>query len=346
MSCASPSAGARTRSRKNAPSLTSILVRERTKVSAARVHVIVNPKAAGGRTAKRWPKILNALTEKFGPITYSFTEARGDGTAKTRSALREGADFLIVVGGDGTFSECVNGFFEGGAPVNPSAQMAFITSGTGCDIRRAHDWPQVKDFAAMIDLIASGTTRPIDIGHIAMRDHMGNPTDRYFANAASFGVGGAVSHAVNTSHLAKKFGGTFAFLFHALREAMRFENQRVRIQIDENFDEEFEIILAVAALGPYFGGGLKIAPDASPTDGLFDFLIGHDITKKEIPGLISRVYSGKHINDPKVKMLRGRKLVATPLSASGKILMEVDGESPGALPATFTILPSALQIRG
>ncbi|TNE57831.1 MAG: diacylglycerol kinase family lipid kinase [Alphaproteobacteria bacterium] len=346
MSCAGPSAGARARSRRNAPSLTSILVRERTKVSAARVHVIVNPKAAGGRTAKRWPRILTALTEKFGPITYSFTEARGDGTAKTRAALREGADLLIVVGGDGTFSECVNGFFEGGAPVNPDAQMAFITSGTGCDIRRAYGWPEVKDFAAMIDLIASGRTRCIDVGHIAMRDHKGDPIERYFANAASFGVGGAVSHAVNTSRIAKKFGGTLTFLVHALREAMRFKNQRVRIQVDDNLDEEFDVILAVAALGPYFGGGLKIAPDADPADGLFDILIGHDITKREIPGLISRIYSGRHVNDPKVKMTRGRKLMATPVNPEDRVLMEVDGESPGILPATFTILPGALRLRG
>lgn len=315
-------------------------------MAAEKIHVVVNPNAAGKRTAKRWPHILKELTATFGPVSYSFTDAPYDGAQKVRAALKDGADLIIAVGGDGTFSECINGFFEDGALINPAAEAAFITSGTGCDIRRAFEWPEASDHIAMINLIASGESRRIDLGHITMTDHEGRPSHRYFANVASFGVGGAVSNAVNNSKIAKKFGGTLTFYFHALSQGLRYKNQRVRIQVDDILDEEFDIILAVAALCPYFGGGLKIAPDADPQDGLFDILIGHDITSAQVPKLLSQVYSGSHIHDPNIRTARGKKIIATPVREEKPVLLEVDGESPGSLKSEFTILPAALNLRG
>jgi diacylglycerol kinase (ATP) len=312
----------------------------------AKTHVIVNPNAAGRRTLRRWPGIKSELDRHFKNFSFEMTERPFDGEGRARRALKQGAELIIAVGGDGTFSELSNGFFEDGALVNPDTEIAFVTSGTGCDIRRAYGWPEPDDLSGIISLIASGKNRTVDVGRISFTNRDGAPDIRHFVNVTSFGVGGAISNAVNSSKIAKWIGGPFTFYFHALSQGLRYKNQKVRIQIDDHFDEEFEIILAVAALCPYFGGGMKIAPEADPEDGLFDFLIGHDITSAQLPSLLKKIYSGDHVADPNVITLRGKRLVATPLPGEKPILLEVDGESPGSLASTFDILPRALKIRG
>ena len=104
----------------------------------AKTHVIVNPNAAGRRTLKRWPGIKSELDRHFKSFSFEMTERPFDGEGRARHAIKQGAELIIAVGGDGTFSELSNGFFEDGALVNPVTEIAFVTSGTGCDIRRAY----------------------------------------------------------------------------------------------------------------------------------------------------------------------------------------------------------------
>ena len=104
-----------------------------------KLHAIVNFHSAGGRTRKRWPQMEAEIKKRFGDFTVSETTGPFSGEPLARQALKDGATLILAVGGDGTFSECANGFFENGEPVSPEAELAFLTSGSGCDMRKSFD---------------------------------------------------------------------------------------------------------------------------------------------------------------------------------------------------------------
>lgn len=314
-------------------------------MSNEKLHVVLNKHSAGGRTAKRWPAMEAEIKRLFGDFEITETTAPFSGEPLTRQALEAGADLILAVGGDGTFSEAANGFFKDGAPVNPEAELAFLTSGTGCDMRRTLGWPETEDITAMLEIIKSGKTRKIDIGLMSYEIPEGTSASRYFVNIASFGLGGAVSDAVNRSKIAKLFGGSFAFSWHSLVQGLLYKNQKIRLQIDDDFDEELDLTLGVIANCQYFGGGMQIAPDADPSDGLFDVLVGHGLTKSELTKVLGSVGSGAHVNHPKIIQRRGKRIVATSLDPR-PVRHDVDGEAPGSLPSVFEILPQAISLRG
>ncbi len=314
-------------------------------MSNENLHVILNKHSAGGRTAKRWPAMEAEIKRLFGDFEVSETTGPFSGEPLTRQALEAGADLILAIGGDGTFSEAANGFFKDGAPVNPEAELAFLTSGTGCDMRKTFGWPETEDITSMLEIIKSGKTRKIDIGLMSYETPEGTSASRYFANIASFGLGGAVSDAVNRSKIAKLFGGSFAFSWHSLVQGLLYKNQKIRLQIDDAFDEELDLTLGVIANCQYFGGGMQIAPDADPCDGLFDILVGHGLNKSELSKVLGSVGSGAHINHPKIIQRRGKRIVATSLDTR-PVRHDVDGEAPGSLPSVFEILPQAIQVRG
>lgn len=315
-------------------------------MSDEKLHVIVNPTSAGGRTAKRWPVMKQEIKKRFGDFEVSETYGPFSGEPLCRQALEAGATHVMAVGGDGTFSELSNGFFKDGKPVNPAAELSFLTSGSGCDMRKTFGWPMPDEVPQMLDLITSGQTRKLDVGKMSFANPDGSEGARYFVNVTSFGLGGAVSEAVNRSRIAKRFGGSFAFYWHSFIQGMLYKNQEVRLQIDDQFDETHKVTLVAVAICQYFGGGMHIAPQADPKDGLFDILIGHDLTKREFTALLTTlVPKGLHLDHPKIICKRGKKLVATPLDQK-PVRHEVDGEPAGALPSTFEILPQAITLRG
>ena len=110
--------------------------------------VVVTPASAGGRTLHRWPdneSLLRALGVDF---EVHFTSAPDDATRAVRQALRGGATRIVVVGGDGTLNEVVNGFFaEDGTPLGSAATLGLVPSGTGGDFRRSVGIPSAPDAA-------------------------------------------------------------------------------------------------------------------------------------------------------------------------------------------------------
>ena len=124
------------------------------------IAAIVNPKSGGGRTAARRDEIAAALNAALGPVELIETTRPGDGETQARAALKRGATHIVAIGGDGTLNEVVNGFFEGGAPVNGDAAFSFAMSGSGGE---AH---QVLFLAfAAGDRIRARVNRNDDLGH-------------------------------------------------------------------------------------------------------------------------------------------------------------------------------------
>lgn len=314
----------------------------------ARVRVIANPKSGGGRTARKWDRIIASINRAVTPITglpaeVAMTSAPWDAARLTAEALKDGVSEIIAVGGDGSIHECVNGFFENGRPINPNAVLGVIPAGTGGDYRRSFDIPNDIDQAA--DICARGEAKAVDVGRVSFVANDGSRTTRYFNNIASFGLSGHVDRAVNRARISKLFGGRFAFALATLSSALRYKPQAVRIKMDERYDEVFNVGTAAVAIGQYFGGGMHMAPMAQADDGVFDVIIMADTTIRDLASRETDIYKGTHIQSPKVTATRSRSLLALPMYDDAEVLLDIDGEAPGRLPASFEILPGALRLR-
>jgi len=310
------------------------------------VFVIVNPKSGGGRTRRSWSDIEARLREVYPVISVAATRRRGEATELTRQALREGYGEVIAVGGDGTINEAVNGFFDGaGNIISPDAVFAFVTSGTGGDFRKT--FGIAPGYEAAIARLKSSKIRAVDVGKLTCLSRKGEPVTRHFINIGSFGLSGVIVDKVNRARIAKLFGGSFAFAFHSLMGMVGYKNRTIRIRVDGEFDEIATVSTVAVANGVYFGGGMRVAPHAKPDDGLFDVVIMGGTSKGRAAADMKSIYTGEHLNNPAVTALRGARVVAVPVAETkGRpVLIEVDGESAGRLPATFEIYPRALNLR-
>jgi diacylglycerol kinase family enzyme len=98
----------------------------------------------------------------------------------------------------------------------------------------------------------------------------------------------------------------------------------------------------IVANGPYVGGGMKIAPEAEPDDGIFDVLLIGDLTKRDLVLTMPKIFRGTHLPHPKAELLRGAQVS---VDAADRLPIELDGEQPGTTPARFEIVPQALRVR-
>jgi len=303
--------------------------------------VIVNPRSQGGAAGRDWPHLADRIRRAV-PFEDAQTSAPGDATRLTREALRAGAERVVALGGDGTINEVMNGFFEDGAPLAPDAALALLPYGTGGDFRRTLGLP--TDFESAVAVLSRDRRRRIDVGRLDFTLRTGGKATRMFANIASFGVSGVVDRLVNQS--SKRLGGKLSFFVASARATLAYENQRVRLRFDGSSDGAVDMTINVVAVanGRYFGGGMFIAPDAEVDDGVFDVVALGDLGLLELLRDSHRFYAGTHLSMDKVSHRRVRRIDAEPVSPSQVVELDVDGETPGILPATFTVVPRALTV--
>jgi diacylglycerol kinase (ATP) len=310
-----------------------------------RTFAVINPRSGNGRTGRMQRVIESKLSGVCTALTVGVTRGPMDAAALTSQALLDGFEQIVAVGGDGTINEVVNGFFKNGAALNPNAHLALLTNGTGGDFRRTFG---IEDgFDASLKRIAQGRPKRIDVGRLTYVTADGKPGLRYFANIASFGLSGEVVNRVNTARFSKWFGGKFAFRWGAIRAALSFKNKPVRLKVDTIFDDVVTISTVAVCNGRYFGGGMKVAPDAKPDDGLFDVIVLGEAPRGQGFKDMNKLYTGEHVNLPYVKVLRGASVIATPVQATERasVLLDVDGEGPGQLPAMFDVMHKAISFR-
>jgi len=308
--------------------------------------VIVNPSSASGSTGDSWPQIASDLRSQFGPFQVQFTKQRGDASSLASEAARKGAKFIIACGGDGTVSEVANGILASGKDV----ELGIVPSGTGGDFRRTLEIPSQSRAAARV--LRGGRTVRIDVGRVSYIDHDGEEAMRYFLGVASCGMSPRVIEGVKAGSPAwlpantpKWLGGRISFGASLLKTAMRNEPTRLVVQLDDSHDRHLVVSNLCVANARYFGGGMKIAPDAKLTDGKFDIVGVGDLSALKIFTSAPRVYLGSHLSMPEVSHALARKITVRPAERDAAVALEIDGELPGRLPATFQIVPQALRVR-
>lgn len=305
-----------------------------------KTQVIINPESNRGRTRYRWKEIKTAIKAFLHEFKVEFTEKPLQATEIARAALREGSELIIGVGGDGTMNEIANGFFENRELINPASALGIVPSGTGCDLSRSLHIPARPDLA--LQTLTRAPSVKIDIGRVTFQNLAGDKEERLFLNVADFGVGGEVVKEVNQRRLARKASSYLRCLISTMA---RYRSKKIRVWVDGKEWPARECLIGAVANGRIFGKGMKIAPTASLNDGWFDFILVQGMKFAEFCRHGWKVFLGQHLGHPKISFWRAKKIEAMGLEEAD-ILIELDGELPGRLPATFEILPHAFPVRG
>jgi YegS/Rv2252/BmrU family lipid kinase len=303
--------------------------------------IIANPASSGGSLRRHWGSIASTIRQAFGPFENRFTEYPRHATVLAREALQGGFEQVVALGGDGTLSEVSAGFLDGDRPVREGAVLGLLPHGTGGDFRKTAGIS--KDLAESAAALRGRRTRPLDLGRIHYTRSDGTPASGSFVNIASFGMSGLVDRFVNQS--SKLLGGLLSFGLATAHAAAVYRNQLVSLSLDGAAPFELRIANVAVANGRYFGGGMKVAPFASLDDGLLDVIGIGDFSPVEMLSFGYRIYLGTHLDHPKVRPDRARRLEARPVNPADDVLLDVDGETPGKLPATFEVLPSIIRLK-
>ena len=300
--------------------------------------LIVNLTAGNGTVAKRWPQVQQILRDEIFAYDFAFTERKGHAIELARGAVDAGCELIVAVGGDGTLNEVVHGLIDDGKAINPNARLGFITSGTGADFVRTLGLPR-EPLASARHLAQSNRSRAIDIGEITYRAD-GKQACRYFANVVGMGFDGEVIE--RTEHGGKHAGGTIPYLTALATTIFRYQNKDVTLQIDDR-TMQGRMNSVIACNGQYFGGGMRVGPHATFDDGKLDIIVLGDFGALEVLANTPKIYNGTHLSHPKVSEYRGTTIQ---VESRQRMLIEADGELIGEGPATFRVIPAAIQLLG
>lgn len=288
-----------------------------------RVAVLWNPKGGRGRAVRLRPQAEALLA----PLAPRWLETAGDGgaIAQARQLAADRFDVVVAAGGDGTVGQVAQGL------LGSQTTLAVLPLGTGNDVARHLGIG--TDLSVACATITAGRTQRIDAAEWKSAGAGGT-----FINVAGCGFDGEVARAINQGF--KNVTGQTAYLLAILRTLRDYRPVEVRVEVDGQIDEGPAMLCAVANTSSY-GGGLRIAPTASVTDGLLDVVRVGALGKAEFLANFPKLLKGTHLSHPKVNHLRGRSVR---LVAPADATFLTDGEVVPGGEVTVNVLPNALEI--
>lgn len=291
---------------------------------------IINPTAGRGQAGKQARAITQRLRQYglMNPV-WRYTQAPGDAVRLTREAIEAGASLIVAVGGDGTLHEVVNGL------LGSSATLGLIPFGTGNDFARAVGL--FGDFDAACCAIVQGETRRFDVGTI---EGVGTGGPQRFLVLSGTGYDACTARTVNQG--IRYLAGAPAYVWGAILTAREFQPFDLTLTLGSGEIHKTRAMFVSLANTATTGGGMRIAPDARPDDGLLDICLVREIGKIAMLWQLTKVFKGKHVTHPAVTMLRSSKVT---LAADPPQPLLIDGEVCGTTPATVTIERQVLPMK-
>jgi len=302
-----------------------------------KIHVVLNPKSAGGKTAKMIPEIKSILDETVGKdYSLCVVEQENDAMISTYNALKNGCELVVAAGGDGTIQNTINGFFDGDSWLNSNCKLGLIDSGTGSGFAQSIGLPD--NLRQQINKIKEGNTLKVDIGKIHYKNGGGSKSYRYFINECQIGIGGKLVKDLKVKY--KKMGGFLAFGVGTFGLSLVYDAHPMSTMTKDDVINTKNLGISVMN-GSFTGGGMNLAPDANISDGKLDILI---IKEQPVTGRIMnlfRIYSGKHIKSDKFKYFQSSSIEIT---SDDNVYVGADGEYLGCRPCSISIIPSAIKV--
>ena len=297
---------------------------------------IVNKAAGGGKTEKDWPEIEQYLQKHGFNFIPFFTSRRLHAAIIAKNKIKEGYSRIIVVGGDGTMNEVINGLFAQGHIQTTEVMLGMISVGTGNDWAKMFNIPTGYEEAVLT--IKKQRTFIQDAGVVQYTKN-GKEWKRYFVNIAGMGFGAKV---VERSNRMKDKGksSSLLYFYNIFTSLLGYKAQKADIEIDGKVFNRNIFALNVG-IGKYNGGGMIPVPHAIADDGLYSITLIKKIGKLNLLANMNRLYNGKIINHSRVETYMGQSVQ---IGGSSKLMLETDGESLGQGPLHFKIIPRSVRI--
>jgi len=286
-----------------------------------RAFVILNPAAGSASDAHA----LGTALRRLGDVQLRTTDVPENAKMLAQAALGEGATLVVAAGGDGTINEVVNGRAQNFS----QAPLGVIPFGTGNDFNRSIQLP--TDLDAAIEALMVARTRTVDVVQVTSDDV------RCFINVSAGGFSGVVDEKVTTE--VKRAWGLLASL-RAGAEALP-TTYRTTIIFDDSDERTIEVYNIVLANGRYVAGGIPVAPRAELDDGLLDIMLAPAAPLPRLLVEVPQILVGRHLDSDLLSFHRTRKVM---IAAEPSMWFNVDGELVGNQPATFEVLPRALEV--
>ncbi len=302
-------------------------------MSIPHAKVIVNPMAGAHSTHRKWPRISKLLRHIGLSFDYEYTEGIGHAIELAKTAASNGYRYLVAVGGDGTVNEVANGILR--STGSDSTTLGIVCTGTANSFVRSVGIP--RNYINACSRLTSPRRLLIDVGVVEYKSK-GQSLQRFFVNMAGVGFDAAMVEAAQ--RLPKYFSGITPYVVELPASLVSYRNKSATLSLKDR-TETTRIFGVVVANGCYYANGMLMAPQAELSDGLLDVVIIGDIDKFDMLRILPMVYKGSHLKHPKIRL---EKVTNITIESSERILVHADGELLGEGPASFWLMPAALNI--
>lgn len=298
--------------------------------------VLVNPNAGVGKGSKDWKRISMLLDDAGFDYLSVFTGKPLHAMQLTIEKIKEGYRKIIVVGGDGTMNEVVNGLFKQNTTFADEITLGMISVGTGNDWGRTFKIPM--DYKKAIEVIKKEKTMLQDAG-LVKYFNQGCDKTRFFINMAGLGFDGLVAQKTNADKV-KGSSGPLGYLKNLASSLMFYKSSNISMIVDGREIKEKVFSMSIG-IGQYNGGGMRQAPTAVPDDGNFVLVLIKDMSKLSVVANVRRLYDGTISQHKRVETLTAKVIK---VDSDPPVLLEIDGESMGLSPFEFRIIPKSIKV--
>ena len=306
-----------------------------------KTRIILNPMANKGNCGKRWPQFRAELEKHLGPLAdhhIAMTRERNHAIALAQEAVDAGYRRLVCVGGDGTFSEVMNGVISDDRPIAPDLVLAQLPGGTSNELSRSFGQLSLADAGKAL---ATGMTREIDVFRAEAKGYAGDQVTRYGFVLAIVGAAATISWRAQRVPLLKRLG-PFSYVLMTAFTSLTYSPRLYRIRIDDEAEQSLPMWSLMLCSFDGAGEGLMLAPGADPGDRKLDLIMVGEMGRWEsLTKIVPNLGDGSYLAHPKVSRRHATRIT---INSDRMVRADVDGESIGQLPMSVTMLPFRIKV--
>ena len=255
----------------------------------------------------------------------------------TTNAINKGVDYLILVGGDGSVNEGVNGYFDANSELREKVILGVYPAGSGNDFSKSLGVG--NDLEQLFLLVKNDSFKKIDVGLMHFNNVDNTPGKRYFINIADIGIGGYVANKISDSK--KRLGGEFTYTKALIQSFFKYKKQKVQLT-SKDYNWTGRMLSICMANGKYFGSGMCIAPDASLTDGKMQLVIIGEVSLYDYLKNIPKIKKGHKVIHKEIEYSFAEKCEITAINNPCPI--DMDGEYVGTTPLKTEVISNQLKM--
>jgi len=255
----------------------------------------------------------------------------------TMNAINKGVDYLILVGGDGSINEGVNGYFDANSELREKVILGVYPAGSGNDFSKSLGVG--NDLEQLLLLVKNASFKKIDVGLMHFNNVDNTPGKRYFINIADIGIGGYVANKISDSK--KRLGADFTYTKALIQSFFKYKKQKVQLT-SKDYNWSGKMMSICMANGKYFGSGMCIAPDASLTDGKMQLVIIGEVSLYDYLKNIPKIKKGHKVVHKEIEYSFAEKCEITAMDNPCPI--DMDGEYVGTTPLKTEVISNQLKM--